>query len=70
MTPVERDIMWFAIKLERTFRLPEVCSALNIGEKYARRSLARLAELNLPEPASGTKRITSYRLGSSAGKFY
>ncbi|MEK0312745.1 DNA-binding response regulator [Cohnella sp. 56] len=60
-----REILRFANKLQRSFTPGEVCELLCIGEKQARSLLRELTEQGWIAPATGERRIRTYKLTKS-----
>jgi very-short-patch-repair endonuclease len=59
----EREVIRIAAKKQAAVSLTDIMQQMNVGEKYARKLLRRLADLNLIQPAAGgTSRVHAYRL--------
>jgi hypothetical protein len=62
----EREIVKMAARRKEPIAIADVCLLLHTGEKPARKMLKGLANRGILIPASGSLRITSYRLGPNA----
>lgn len=60
---VEKEVLRLAIRKGEAIFPKEVASNLNFGDKKARKVLAQLVAKKMLIPASGNKRVRSYRLG-------
>lgn len=62
----QREILRLAANWQRPFAPEEICIPLGISPQYARKLLHELTDAAWLEPASGSLRIRTYRLGSRA----
>lgn len=63
LTIVEKEVLRLAIRKGEAIFPKEVASNLKFGDKKARKVLAQLVAKKILIPASGNKRVRSYRLG-------
>lgn len=63
LTIVEKEVLRLAIRKGEAIFPKEVASNLKFGDKKARKVLAQLVAKKMLIPASGNKRVRSYRLG-------
>lgn len=61
----EREIVRIAARRSLPISAPEICDWIHVSSRHARELLHRLVESHWLEPASGSVRITSYRIDSS-----
>ncbi|WP_239696724.1 DNA-binding response regulator [Paenibacillus oryzisoli] len=66
----QREILRFAIRLQRPFMPQEICDLLSIKGQHARKLLHELVQSKLLLPASGSDRIRTYILGPEAMQHY
>lgn len=62
----QREILRFAIQIQRPFMPQEICDLLGIKGQHARKLLHELVQSKLLLPASGSSRIRTYRLDNMA----